>query len=151
MEVFIFWLLFSVVVGIIASSRGRSGFGWFLLSIIISPLLSLILVALLPSLKTAAPVAGPNPQPAAPSVDQLRKCPECAELILREARRCKHCGSAVTPMTQTTAAHVGEAAVTNTTETAPYRGTTGYRVGAALGRAMGYPQMTDADTKKSKE
>ena len=25
------------------------------------------------------------------------KCPECAELVLREARKCKHCGAALMP------------------------------------------------------
>lgn len=25
------------------------------------------------------------------------KCPECRELVLRDARKCKHCGSALTP------------------------------------------------------
>lgn len=36
----------------------------------------------------------PKPQwPAAPA--DMRTCPECAELIKREARRCKHCGSLI--------------------------------------------------------
>jgi hypothetical protein len=47
MEFLIFWFLFAIVVGIAASSRGRSGFGWFLLSCLISPLLGLILVLVL--------------------------------------------------------------------------------------------------------
>lgn len=29
------------------------------------------------------------------SAASLKKCPQCAELILREAKKCKHCGSAV--------------------------------------------------------
>jgi len=32
-----------------------------------------------------------------------RKCPECAEEILAEARKCKHCGSQVQPLRQGTA------------------------------------------------
>jgi len=43
----------------------------------------------------------------APETQELRKCPECAELILREAKKCKHCGSVVEPV-----APVKEASVT---------------------------------------
>ena len=36
-----FWIMFSVAVGVFASTcRNRFGFGWFLLSFIISPLLA---------------------------------------------------------------------------------------------------------------
>lgn len=30
-------------------------------------------------------------------VEQRVKCPECAELVLIDARKCKHCGSELTP------------------------------------------------------
>lgn len=39
-----FWFLFSIAIGILASNRGRSGIGWFLISLLISPLLGLIFV-----------------------------------------------------------------------------------------------------------
>ena len=45
--IFIFWLLFAVAVGAIASSKGRSGIGWFLLAVIISPLIAVIIVAII--------------------------------------------------------------------------------------------------------
>ena len=48
MEWVLFWLMFAIVVGIIANSRNRSGFGWFLLSVLITPVLALILVLCLP-------------------------------------------------------------------------------------------------------
>ncbi len=88
MEWFIFWLIASIVVGVIAGSRGRGSGNWFVLSMLISPLLGLILVAMLPSLKTA---------PGVPTPETHVKCPECAELVLKEARKCKHCGSALIP------------------------------------------------------
>ena len=44
------WLLFSGIVGVAANARGRTGIGWFLLSVIVSPLLALILVLALPSI-----------------------------------------------------------------------------------------------------
>lgn len=36
MEIVLFWVGLAVVVAIIAGSRGRSGFGWFLLSLVFS-------------------------------------------------------------------------------------------------------------------
>jgi hypothetical protein len=51
MEIFIGWFLFSIVVGVAGSSRGRSGAGWFMLALIISPLFAGLLVLALPSLK----------------------------------------------------------------------------------------------------
>jgi hypothetical protein len=32
-----------------------------------------------------------------PNVDSHVKCPDCMELVLKEARKCKHCGSSLTP------------------------------------------------------
>ena len=107
---FIFWLVFSVVVAIGAAGRGRHGAGWFLLSMVISPLLAFLLLMMLPSRSKSA---------GAPETQELRKCPECAELILREAKKCKHCGSDVEPL-----APAKEASVT-------------YDVGKAFGRALG--------------
>jgi len=52
--VILFYLIFCFAVGFIASQRGRSGFGWFLLSVLISPLLAVIIVALIPSRSPSA-------------------------------------------------------------------------------------------------
>jgi hypothetical protein len=107
---FIFWMAFSVVVAIGAAGRGRHGPGWFLLSMVISPLLAFLLLMMLPSRSKSS---------GAPETQELRKCPDCAELILREAKKCKHCGAVVEPL----------APVKATSET--------YDVGKAFGRALG--------------
>lgn len=44
MGVFFGWLILSIIVACIASSKGRSGFGWFCLSMLISPLISVIIL-----------------------------------------------------------------------------------------------------------
>lgn len=45
---FIFWFIAAILVGVFANvRRNRSGFGWFLLSLILSPVLTGILVAIL--------------------------------------------------------------------------------------------------------
>ena len=42
-----------MLVAVFASSRNRSGFGWFLLSLFISPLITLIFLAILPKRGTS--------------------------------------------------------------------------------------------------
>lgn len=89
MEILLVWLSFSVVAGIVAASRGRSGFGYFLLSIVVSPVIGLLLVALMPSLKAA------SMQP-----DQTTHrvpCPRCAELIMPSAAICRFCQTPIEP------------------------------------------------------
>ncbi|MCG7328031.1 hypothetical protein [Achromobacter sp. ACRQX] len=86
-----FWLLFALVVGIVASGRGRSGFGWFILACLISPLLAGIFLLVSANLATKA--ERPNPSTHV-------KCPDCAELVLAEAKVCKHCGCKLVPVSQ---------------------------------------------------
>ena len=44
----IIWLALAIVIGIAAARRGRSGLGWLVASLILSPLIAAILLALLP-------------------------------------------------------------------------------------------------------
>lgn len=86
MEIVIGWFIFSFIAGIIAGSRGRSGIGYFLLSIILSPLIGIVLALALPAINPNAP----NPKTHV-------RCPDCRELVLNDARKCKHCGCALVP------------------------------------------------------
>ena len=45
---FILWVLLAAGCGLVASAKGRSGFGWFALGLIM-PLIVLIIVACLPA------------------------------------------------------------------------------------------------------
>ena len=45
------WLAFAILVGVVASSRGRSGFGWFCIAALISPLIAILVLMVLPDLQ----------------------------------------------------------------------------------------------------
>lgn len=88
MEFLFFWLGLSVLCGVMAANRNRSGFGYFLLACIISPLLCFILLLII----------GKAEDDAATETSETRvKCPDCRELVLHDARVCKHCGCKLIP------------------------------------------------------
>lgn len=101
MEIAIFWFIGAIIVGIIAGSKGRTGFGYFILSLIISPLLAGILVLALGSTKPAPVVVAGE----AASPETHVRCPECRELVRFDARKCKHCGTALVPQTLGSSRH----------------------------------------------
>lgn len=68
------WFVGAILVGALASKRERSGFGWFLLALVISPLLAVL--GLL--------IAGTG--------EHQVRCPACRELVRADAVKCKHCG-----------------------------------------------------------
>lgn len=69
------WLLLALAVGILATREfGRSGFRWFLLALIFTPLVGLLLFLLPP---------------------RRRPCPLCAEPIQPTAVLCRFCGREV--------------------------------------------------------
>lgn len=88
MEIFAFWFFFSIAVGVLASNRGRSGFLWFIFSIFLSPLLGVIFVLVMQNLKDS-----PNPNTHV-------RCPDCRELVRNDARKCKHCGASLMPVSE---------------------------------------------------
>jgi tetratricopeptide (TPR) repeat protein len=81
------WLVLSIVAGIIASGKGRFGFGYFLIAVFLSPLVGIILAAALPSLK-------PDLEKKA-EIARSRPCPHCGEMIKFAAVVCRFCGRAV--------------------------------------------------------
>jgi large-conductance mechanosensitive channel len=77
--VFLLNLALSFVAGSIASSKGRSAFGYFVLSFFFSFLLAILVLIALPPISTL-------------KENETRECPFCKERILRRAVVCKHCG-----------------------------------------------------------
>lgn len=84
--IFIFWILLAVLVGIVASKKGSSGLGYFVLSVLFSPLISLLVLLILSSNAASSEKKGLKS-------GTLRKCPSCAEAVKAEAKICKHCSS----------------------------------------------------------
>lgn len=84
------WLLLTVGIAVLAHRQGLSGWGYFFLGLIFSPLLSLAVVG----------TARRNDQvieQRALRRGYVKKCFMCAELIKVEALRCPHCHADVSP------------------------------------------------------
>src|SRR5262245_28020707 len=96
MWLFFVWLSRVILTGMADSTRGRSVIGWVILGMLF-PLFALVAVLVLGKVQSSAPALAVSSDATtgvvnSPIATSLRKCPECAEWIQREARRCKHCG-----------------------------------------------------------
>jgi hypothetical protein len=116
MEVLVTFLLVIVMPGLaagIAHRKGRSGFGFFLLTLlaglvpgaialnisqneVVGSLVGLGFAALAMLTAGLSRSAGEVAAQTGAFGDYI-KCPQCAEPIRREARLCKHCQSVVEP------------------------------------------------------
>jgi hypothetical protein len=71
MGLVLLWVGLAIVVGVAANTRGRSGFGWFLLAVLISPLISGLLVLALPRVQEVPDVQishAPHTEPSQPII-----------------------------------------------------------------------------------
>ena len=88
MEILFIWIALSILAGWIAEQKGRSGVGFFFLALVLSPLIGLIAAAAVSKNDTALAAVDLRE-------GKLCRCPQCAELVLIDAIKCKHCGSAL--------------------------------------------------------
>jgi hypothetical protein len=131
MEWIIAWLALAIGAGAIASSKGRSGFGYFVLGLFLPLIGLLIAIGMAPA------------QPAAQSTmvrhraphEGEKKCPACAEWILRDAKKCKHCGELLPDPTAADRAEWKKADAANPNLPRPYepRSAAGYIPWIVLG------------------
>lgn len=80
-----FYFLFCGIAGAIASKKGRRAVTYFLLSILVTPLIGILLALV------ARPDVRAIEQERIAS-GQDRRCPFCAEVVKREAKVCRFCG-----------------------------------------------------------
>lgn len=85
MGLVILWLAMGIVSAIIASSKNRNGFGYFLLGLLLGPLGVIIALAMskLPGYHET--------ESGRLALKTAKKCPECAELVQFEAKVCRYC------------------------------------------------------------
>lgn len=82
------WLILSLIAGSIAYNKGLSSIAYFLFAVFFTPVIGVL----------AALVAKPDQavlEGRAIRSGGMRKCPECAELVRQDAKRCKHCGAEI--------------------------------------------------------
>lgn len=101
MEIVFGWFVLSIVAGWWAGSKGRSGIGVFILSLVFSPLVGLITAAAMDSSAEQEKQTDDEEKAWALSggVSRLyRKCHACAEVVRLEAVKCRYCGAELPPI-----------------------------------------------------
>ena len=78
----------ALFTGFVAAMKNRSGIYWFALGFIFPILAPIVLLLFKDTIQIDA--SQPTPRTHV-------KCPECKELVLKEAIKCKHCGCKLIP------------------------------------------------------
>lgn len=70
------WVALAVIVALVAANFGHSFWATLIAGVLLSPLVAVLLVLVFK-----------------PEQSKRVRCPECAELVLQAANKCKHCGA----------------------------------------------------------
>lgn len=80
MVIAIVWLVLAIACGWLAAKRGRSGVGWWVAAMLVSPFIAGILLVLLPVVLASAEVRS-----------QEKRCRQCDPRAQRTAGECTQC------------------------------------------------------------
>lgn len=83
--IYFVWFIFALGCAIYASNKGRDGGRWFVISLLLSPLIGFILLLASKDISEQTALADGH----------VKKCPQCAEFIKPDAIKCKHCGASI--------------------------------------------------------
>jgi phosphate/sulfate permease len=81
MVIFFFWIAPALIIAAYANSKGRSAVDFFVLSLLLSPLIGFLIAA----------ISSPEREEV-PERSGLKECPDCAECVQGEAYICRFCG-----------------------------------------------------------
>lgn len=88
MEIIVVAVLSGALTAFIAGMKNYNGFLWFILGFFFPVVAPIVIIFFKETL---------TEENAPPSPDTHVKCPDCKELVRKEARKCKHCGCALVP------------------------------------------------------
>lgn len=98
MEYLILWIAISALCGYYASQKGRDVVTWVVIGFLLS-FIALIILWFLPPIGIDDTKSQEIAKKFGVSA-KYRKCPECAELVQKEAIKCKHCQAKLQPITE---------------------------------------------------